>query len=373
MNQFRKFFYLVGVVLAVIILVYGYFSYIRHGLNSELSRAKSIYEKGNPLEAINILEEIYKKTPRSSAGAEAAYLLGKSYIDVNELDKAEIYLKALMDVDKEKYGDECLFNLGVITKAGNRIDEAVAYFKQLIEEYPVSNLVDDAMLNLALIRKEKGELSEAQKELMNIIETNPQSNLISTIEDELGKINIDLLGSVSEGQGTLEYLVKSGDSLFVIAQKHGTTVELIKRINNLKSDFIKPGDKLKIVTDKFSIIVDKSKNILTLKVGERVVKVYRVGTGTAGCTPAGTFTITNKLVNPPWHKPGAGVVPFGDKNNVLGTRWMGFNKTGYGIHGTWEPESIGKQESAGCVRLVNGDVEELYEIIPVGTEVTVIE
>jgi TolA-binding protein/LysM repeat protein len=373
MNQFKKFFYLVGVVVAVVVLMYGYFIYKGHGLKNEFSRAKSSYEAGDVIGAINILEEVYKKTPGSETGKEAAYLLGKSYINVNELEKAEKYWNILLGVDKEKYGDECLYNLGIIAKSTNRPDEAIRYYEQLVEQYPNSGLADDAMMNLALVHKDKGEIAEAQKELMKIIETNPQSNLISTVEDELGKINIDLLGSVSTGEGATEHIVKSGDSLFVIAQKYGTTVELIKKTNSLKSDFIKPGDKLKIITDKFSVIVDKSKNILTLKAGEKVVKVYRVGTGVSGCTPVGTFTITNKLVNPPWHKPGSGVVPFGDKSNVLGTRWMGFNKTGYGIHGTWEPESIGQQASAGCVRLVNKDCEELYEIVPVGTEVTIIE
>jgi len=373
MNRFKKFFYLFGIVLAIVVLMYGYFIYKGHGLKSELDNAKSLYESGDVVGAINILEEIYKKTPGSETGAQAAYLLGKSYMNVNELEKAQVYWNILIGIDKEKYADECLYNLGIIAKAMEKPDEAIGCYEQLIKEYPNSNLVDDAMMNLALIHKDKGELAEAQKELMNIIETNPQSNLVGAIEDELGKINIDLLGSVSAGEGVSEHVVKSGESLFVIAQKYGTTVELIKRTNNLKSDFIKPGDKLKVITDKFSIVVDKSKNILTLKAGEKVVKVYRVGTGVSGCTPVGTFTITNKLVNPPWHKPGAGVVPFGDKNNVLGTRWMGFNKTGYGIHGTWEPESIGQQASAGCVRLVNKDCEELYEIVPVGTEVTIIE
>ena len=66
------------------------------------------------------------------------------------------------------------------------------------------------------------------------------------------------------------------------------------------------------------------------------------------------------------------VVPFGDKENVLGTRWIRLvpnGKTsrqvsGLGIHGTWDPTSIGKAESNGCLRLLNKDVEELFAIIP---------
>lgn len=369
MKQFKNFSYLAGVVVLAVVLVFGFFMHRKHSLKKQLNMAKVLYESGDMAQAINSLENIYRSNPKSEAGQEAAYLLGKSYINVNELEKAEYYWNIL---NKEKYGDECLFNLALIVKASGKTDIAINNYENLLKEYPESNLIDDAKLNLALIRKEKGELLEAQKELMDIAEGYPQSNLIDVVEKELGNVNIDLLFSPGTGGG-VEYVVKQGDSLFTIAQQFGTTVELVKKINKLKSDFIKPGDKLKIIKEKFSVIVDKSKNILTLKAGEKVIKVYRVGTGTSGCTPTGTFTITNKIMNPPWHKPGEGVVPFGDPKNVLGTRWMGFNKAGYGIHGTWETDSIGKQASAGCVRLLNEDVEELFQIVPSGTEVTIVE
>ncbi len=80
----------------------------------------------------------------------------------------------------------------------------------------------------------------------------------------------------------------------------------------------------------------------------------------------------NKLPNPTWFKAGA-VVPPESPENVLGTRWMGFDLAGYGIHGTVEPQNLGKQVTQGCVRMANQDVEELYTIIPVGTEVTVVD
>ena len=44
---------------------------------------------------------------------------------------------------------------------------------------------------------------------------------------------------------------------------------------------------------------------------------------------------------------------------------------GYGIHGTWDTNSIGKQATAGCIRLLNDDVAELYLILPIGTIVAI--
>ena len=108
-------------------------------------------------------------------------------------------------------------------------------------------------------------------------------------------------------------------------------------------------------------------------------KRYLVGTGVYGKTPVGTFVIDDKIENPPWWKDGK-AIPFGDDENILGTRWMRITATnntpsvtGYGIHGTWDNDSLGKQSSAGCIRMRNEDVEEVFMLVPRGTIVTIVE
>lgn len=166
------------------------------------------------------------------------------------------------------------------------------------------------------------------------------------------------------------YTVKPGDSFYVIARKNHTTVDLLKKINGFKSDNLYVGTKLKIYTAPFSILVDKSKNTLTLYSDGLPVKKYSVATGKKNSTPTGTFEIKDKLLNPTWFKTGA-ILPPGSPENGLGTRWMGFDKPSYGIHGTIDPKSIGAQASEGCVRMLNEDVEELYSLVPTGTKVTI--
>ncbi|MFA5159906.1 MAG: L,D-transpeptidase family protein, partial [Candidatus Omnitrophota bacterium] len=169
---------------------------------------------------------------------------------------------------------------------------------------------------------------------------------------------------------SIAYTVKSGDSLYVLARKNHTTVDFIKKINDLKSDNIYPRMKLKIHTAPFSIRIDKSKNVLVLYSNDEAVKKYSVATGKKNCTPVGEFKITDKLVHPTWFKTGA-ILPPGSPENALGARWMGFDKPGYGIHGTIEPKSIGTQASEGCIRMLNEEVEELYSLVPVGTKVII--
>ena len=120
----------------------------------------------------------------------------------------------------------------------------------------------------------------------------------------------------------------------------------------------------------FSIRVNKTKNILVLYFNQKSFKHYRVATGSANGTPAGQFKIVSKEENPTWYKAGT-VVPPGSPANLLGTRWLGFDYPGYGIHGTTEPQSIGRHVTSGCVRMRNQEVEEIYAIIPLGTRVTI--
>jgi lipoprotein-anchoring transpeptidase ErfK/SrfK len=62
------------------------------------------------------------------------------------------------------------------------------------------------------------------------------------------------------------------------------------------------------------------------------------------------------------------VPPSDHKNNPLGTRWIPIEGAGkdYGIHGTWEPDSIGKESSKGCIRMRNEDVQWLFDLIVAG-------
>jgi lipoprotein-anchoring transpeptidase ErfK/SrfK len=219
---------------------------------------------------------------------------------------------------------------------------------------------------------QEGDMLKARKIYANVIEQYPDSPHVITAQKALEKLNMDLLFSPLKTETSTIYVVKEGDTLGKIAKQFNTTAELLMRSNKLESDLIHPGKRLKVVTVQFSLVVDKSQNTLTLKESDEVVKTYAVSTGVDNTTPTGKFKIVNKLVDPVWYKAGA-VVPSGSPENILGTRWLGISEPGYGIHGTTDPQTIGRQITAGCVRMRNADVEELYSIVPVGADVTIVD
>jgi len=228
------------------------------------------------------------------------------------------------------------------------------------------------LLNQARQLESKGSLLEAKLLYQKLVNDFPESANVADWQKRSEDINIKLLfSSVITPKSTL-YKIKPGDSINKIAREHKTTPELIMKSNKINDSLIIPGREIKVWNAPFSVLVNKSQNILLLKSDEEIFKTYIVSTGKNNCSPVGTFKIVNKLVNPTWFKAGA-VVPAQSPENVLGTRWMGFDLAGYGIHGTTEPKELGKQVTQGCVRLNNTDVEELYNIIPVGTEVTIID
>jgi hypothetical protein len=107
------------------------------------------------------------------------------------------------------------------------------------------------------------------------------------------------------------------------------------------------------------IIVDKANRRLALVSGNVILRNYEVGLG-GDRTPEGTFVITEKVRN-----------PNGREDGEFGSRGMTLSDSDYAIHGTNDPDSIGKDESLGCVRMAKEDLEELYDMTPLGTRVTI--
>ncbi len=124
-------------------------------------------------------------------------------------------------------------------------------------------------------------------------------------------------------------------------------------------------------TSKRVIVVSLEDRKLALLEDGQVKKVYSVAVGKPSTpSPTGTFTIERRVMNPTYHHNGKTVLP--GPGNPVGTRWMGLSKHGYGIHGTNEPNSIGKAASHGCIRMAKADLEEFYTLVDKGDAVELV-
>jgi hypothetical protein len=222
----------------------------------------------------------------------------------------------------------------------------------------------------ALDARKSGELFQSRAYYTQLIARFPQAENFAEIQKEFWNINVAIIQSPLRSRQTEIYTIEKGDTIAKIARKFGTTVELIMHRNQLETNSIRAGHKLSVWKGPFAIDIDKSDNTLTLKTGEEIIKIYPVSTGKNNSSPVGQYFIKFRYTHPVWFHKGE-IVPADDPKNFLGTRWLGFDLPKYGIHGTIEPEQIGKQVSSGCIRMRNEDVQELYDLIPLGTKVSI--
>ncbi len=140
------------------------------------------------------------------------------------------------------------------------------------------------------------------------------------------------------------------------------------------------------------LILDRRRRLLKVMEGNRERRRFRVGVGMPGWeTPVGSFSVIEKTAYPIWEHPAKGVrIPPGPAN-PLGSRWIGFHRdckgrrgfngqehlevkgcVSSGFHGTPHRDSVGGAVSHGCVRLFDEDVRELFDMVQLGTPVTVL-
>jgi lipoprotein-anchoring transpeptidase ErfK/SrfK len=129
-----------------------------------------------------------------------------------------------------------------------------------------------------------------------------------------------------------------------------------------------------------TIVIDTPHTYLYLVLGRGKALRYGIGVGREGFTWAGTERVTRMSEWPDWHPPKEMIErqPYlprfmaGGDGNPLGARALYLGNTIYRIHGTNQPSTIGSFVSSGCIRLTNGDVEDLYSRVSVGTRVVVL-
>jgi lipoprotein-anchoring transpeptidase ErfK/SrfK len=263
-----------------------------------------------------------------------------------------------------------------------------------VQPAPVADTITSpeaaAMIRQAVQDIAAGKIIAARDQLNHALDLNLSDAVREEVKKQLTKLADTWLFSkqVAVGDTMTElYKVQPGDVLAVLCRKYKVPHEAIERINGITNpERLQAGQTIKVVHGPFNAVVSKKNFTMDLYLQGVFVKEYKVGLGKIEHdTPTGKWRAAagGKMIKPTWTDPDSGRVYQGsDPDYPLGSRWIALEgldgaakgRTGFAIHGTKEPETIGTRASRGCIRLFNGDVVEVYDLLEAGvSEVVVIE
>ena len=212
-----------------------------------------------------------------------------------------------------------------------------------------------------------GQVVEAHKALSKLYWQQPE--LRSSVQERIG-LTAKAIYFSPQPHVQEPYVVQAGDQLRKIATKHHVPWQFLSRLNRIDPKRLREGQKLKVIDGPFGAVVTLRDFELTLHHGGQYVRSYPCCIGKNNSTPVGKLKVLNKVTSPQYTDPDGKVFASGDRKNPLGTHWIDLGDS-YGIHGTIEPDSIGKAESRGCIRLLNTDIAEVYDMLDLASEVVI--
>ena len=200
--------------------------------------------------------------------------------------------------------------------------------------------------------------------------------------DACARLNQSLLyGNGAPDELVLRHKVAQGESVWALSRgtwkQRGASVPagFVLYVNGIAdARRVRVGQTLRVPLEPLRVLVKKSRFDLSVLLGGVPIERFAVAIGADSSTPAGTFKVKDRVKQPDWYLHGRRI-PYGDPQNIIGTRWIGLSGAaaaeGIGIHGTSDDSSIGKAVSMGCVRLHNADVEKLFEWLDTGVDVEI--
>ncbi|MDP7032855.1 MAG: L,D-transpeptidase family protein [Planctomycetota bacterium] len=335
-----------------------------------LSPGMKLLVAGSLQQATALLNEEVSAQP-DARGLHAWALALRALGDAN--GARNVWSRLLQEFPKSPYAGDATLELARFLVSGD--PRRLQLFDAAFRDHPTSHGGKKAGVALADELYQSGQWKRSRDIYSHLKETGALSSEgLERSRKRIADIELRLLRQGEKAPKTVYHQIEQGDSLWKIARRYQTSIGIIKMVNNLSGNSIHPGERLEILKGDIKLVVCKDEYCLQLLVGSKVLREYKVGLGKNNKTPVGRFVVATKQKNPDWYYRGRRI-PFGDPRNELGTRWMGFKNrpglSGYGIHGTIQPQSIGQDMSNGCIRMRNQDVEELFELVPRGTMVLI--
>lgn len=343
---------------------------------SEANDAIHLFKSGRFQEALNLFQKDLVDPQYMRVQARNLAYIAKSHEYLGDMGKAKENWELLLGkFPQSNYTGDAKYFLARQARQDGRESSGFKLLEESAAQFGKSVGGNQAVLDLAQHYFGKGEELAAWQWYSQAMRGDFPRELMKNIQGILNTLLGKMLAAPKKIPGCVYYRVEPRDVLIKVARKFKTSTGIIRWVNKRSSDMLRIGEELAILPGPIWLDVNKKAFMLSVFLENGLyLRGYDVGLGKDDKTPLGTFTIQTQLKNPDWYHEGRRI-PFGDPRNLLGTRWMGFeNKvgvSGFGIHGTSEPDTIGKSLSNGCVRMRNPEVEELYELVPKQTKVVI--
>jgi LysM repeat protein len=248
-------------------------------------------------------------------------------------------------------------------------------------------LISDA---LALINAQPPLVIEARGKLNDVLAMPLTPEQQKMVKEQLAALADKwLFGKTIFAEDKLcgSYKVKAGDRLMTIAEQYKVPYEILMQINGIpKPEALQAGATIKVINGPFQAKIYRSAFTLDLYLQNTFVKSFKIGIGKPGReTPKGLWIVRSggKMIRPRWTDPDTGkTYESDDLDYPLGSRWIGLEgvegdakgREGFAIHGTKIPEEIGGATSRGCIRMFNGEVILMYNLlVPTYSKVEVVD
>ncbi len=239
-----------------------------------------------------------------------------------------------------------------------------------------------ALLDQSAAREAEDDRVGARLILQQVLVRRDADDVRAFAERKIGSLNTALVFADFPMPEKVKHRVAAGDLIGKLAKQYGCTQEYILKVNGIdRPELMRVGREIWVLKNPaFELTVFKRNNSAVLTLNNQFFKRYTVGVGKAESVPGGTYVIRGKIKKPadPTSESGAGA--FGSPANSLGTRWIALAATGdtpevkgFGLHGTWNESTLGRQVDAGRVRFRNADIEELCALLIDGTPVNMAE
>lgn len=218
---------------------------------------------------------------------------------------------------------------------------------------------------------EAGQLAAA---LQHLSSCHADPRLAPAEQQELCQLLDQVAGTVVYStQHLLEppYEVQPGERLEDIGQRYNVPWQLLAKINGIDDpQSLRPGERLKVVRGPFHAVVNLERRELTLMLADGLYAGrFGIGVGREHPPVEGVYSVSDKVVNPVYRGRDR-AISADDPSNPLGERWIGLGSE-MAIHGTDRPENVGRTDLPGSISLSPRDAEDVFDILSVGSKVTI--